>query len=982
MPSCWCKSHSFSAGTTKPSAILLCRHDRAIIAHFTPGPVGSSPSCVASKTQNGDSVSLFMPPSCLLGCSKTFFSLLIQRSSCCAPSAHLSCHHGTCTKAHVTRVVHKHWAFLGNPTRKPYWSAKNLSNPTITTYLVLLLCVHIQPNPGPRRSRGSQATRDSHAIPLHPIYPCGYCQDHIGWETPGICCGNRDIWFHADCVDTDSQEYSLLGHESQTWNFYKCNTNNDSRIYQSYNVDTHNSYAILFILNNDDVFVNLSLPAPSSSLEPAASPQGLLRDRWVSIQTPPRRGSPAPSGATFILTTHSSPGTHRVFSSSRYSTTMSSIPSSISALSSSAYTPNSGVSPTRSLPLSGVSADSVSSNSDHATGSPIPRKLNNLRTLVANVNSIRGMAAELQNIVCTTIPDIFTPPGYKGFRKDRNRHGGGVMIMLRDFLVAEEVEISDCLCEAIWVKIQLYVSSVYRTPSDNTTDQIDQFAKSLEHVESLSKNNPGSTIYVGGDFNAGGIDWTNLSAPVGSNHKNICLRLLEILGQFFLTQMNQEPTRESAILDLFLTNKPGLVKSCAVKPGLSDHDNVLTDCNVRAVSVEKPPRVIFKWGKADWDKIRSSLNNFKDRFFAICYHRTVEENYNDLNSFITKVMDENIPTKLSETTQSAPWFDYKLKRMRKRKQRLFSAAKKSRKRAAWERYRAHKRDTLKALQRARWSYLNEVLSLSLAEGDCKPLGQYIRFQKQDNLGISALKEKGKLISDATSKAEILSRQFSSVFIKNEGEDTAKLAGPNYPLIDQLTFNQEGVQKLLVGLNASNAAGPDHLPCRFLKEMAPKLAPILISIFNQSLSCSTVPTLWTEAFIALVVKKGARCMPENYRPVSLTRVSCKILEHIIVRHFRTHLERHGILTPFNHRFRSKLSWETQLLLTLQDLLTFRDRKIQIDMAILDFSKASMAYKALYWNGLPPSWRPDLNQCLWKGNIPSRLMFCLGSPKATS
>ena len=249
------------------------------------------------------------------------------------------------------------------------------------------------------------------------------------------------------------------------------------------------------------------------------------------------------------------------------------------------------------------------------------------------------------------------------------------------------------------------------------------------------------------------------------NHKNICIRLLEILGQFFLTQMNQEPTRESAILDLFLSNKPGLVKSCSVIPGLSDHDIVLTDCNVRAVSVEKPPRVIFKWGKANWDKIRSSLNNFKDRFLTICHHRTVEENYSDLNSFIIKVMDENIPTKLSKTRQSTPWFDHKLKHICKRKQRLFSAARKSLKRAAWERYRAHKRDTLKALRRARWSYLNEVLSLSLAEGDCKPLWKYIRFQKQDNLGISALKEKGKLVSDATSKAEILSHQFSSVFTK-------------------------------------------------------------------------------------------------------------------------------------------------------------------------------------------------------------------------
>ena len=291
------------------------------------------------------------------------------------------------------------------------------------------------------------------------------------------------------------------------------------------------------------------------------------------------------------------------------------------------------------------------------------------------------------------------------------------MIMLRDSLVAEEIEISDCLREDIWVKIQLngnhpsYVSSAYRTPSENTTDQIDQFAKYLKHIESLSKNNH------------------------GSNHKNICLHLLDTLDQFFLTQMNLEPTQESAILDLFLTNKLGLVKSCTVIPGLSDHDIILTDCDVRAVSVKKPPRVTFKWGKADWDKIRKCLYKFKDRFFTICSQLTMEENYNDLNSFIIKVMDENIPTKLSKSRQSAPWFDHKLQRICKMKQRLFGAAKKAHKRVTWECYKAHKHASLKALGVGA-SYLNEVLSLSMPEDDCKPLWQYIRFKKkQDNLGI-------------------------------------------------------------------------------------------------------------------------------------------------------------------------------------------------------------------------------------------------------
>ena len=43
-------------------------------------------------------------------------------------------------------------------------------------------------------------------------------------------------------------------------------------------------------------------------------------------------------------------------------------------------------------------------------------------------------------------------------------------------------------------------------------------------------------------------------------------------------------------------------------------------------------------------------------------------------------------------------------------------------------------------------------------------------------------------------------------------------------------------------------------------------------------------------------------------------------------------------PAKSRLSCKISCETQLLLTLQDLLLARDRKIQTDVAILDFSKA--------------------------------------------
>ena len=52
----------------------------------------------------------------------------------------------------------------------------------------------------------------------------------------------------------------------------------------------------------------------------------------------------------------------------------------------------------------------------------------------------------------------------------------------------------------------------------------------------------------------------------------------------------------------------------------------------------------------------------------------------------------------------------------------------------------------------------------------------------------------------------------------------------------------------------------------------------------------------------------------------------------------HLEDNNILTNLNHGFRSGYSCESQLLVTMEDLLKAHNSNAQIDCAILDFSKA--------------------------------------------
>ena len=111
----------------------------------------------------------------------------------------------------------------------------------------------------------------------------------------------------------------------------------------------------------------------------------------------------------------------------------------------------------------------------------------------------------------------------------------------------------------------------------------------------------------------------------------------------------------------------------------------------------------------------------------------------------------------------------------------------------WEAYRSYKKATLKALRRGRWDYINNILQLGLEEGSSRPFWRYVKAQKQDSAGVAALKDQGKLFTDSSTKAEILNRQFKSVFTKdNEDHRNSGIAYTVHitlPLIDCLFLSR-------------------------------------------------------------------------------------------------------------------------------------------------------------------------------------------------
>ena len=215
---------------------------------------------------------------------------------------------------------------------------------------------------------------------------------------------------------------------------------------------------------------------------------------------------------------------------------------------------------------------------------------------------------------------------------------------------------------------------------------------------------------------------------------------------------------------------------------------------------------------------------------------------------------------------------------------------------------------------------------------------YIKSNKKDSGGVAPLKKDGILHSLSKAKAEILSDQFSSVFTRDQLDPIPTIHGDPYPNIQELRVTEAGVTKLLQNLVTTKASGPDEIPNRILKELASEISPLLTALFNQSLNTGQHPKDWKTANISPIYKKDDRHTASNYRPVSLTCVCSKLLEHIVVSLVLGHSDQYNIINPLQHGFRRKHSTVTQLLLTTADLAKYHDENKQVDIGILDFSKA--------------------------------------------
>ncbi|VDL94085.1 unnamed protein product [Schistocephalus solidus] len=273
------------------------------------------------------------------------------------------------------------------------------------------------------------------------------------------------------------------------------------------------------------------------------------------------------------------------------------------------------------------------------------------------------------------------------------------------------------------------------------------------------------------------------------------------------------------------------------------------------------------------------------------------------------------------------------------------------------------------IRQARKNYESRIIQ----QAEYKPtiFFHYINSRSKNKDPVAVLMDgNGVEVVENCEKAEQLGRFFASVFTREPelqlDHINSAVIGTG-PVLEYILFPETLMQRELQNLKESKSSGLDDLPAKFLKELAGELFKPLAHIFNSSFESGKLHSEWKAANIYPIYNKGARSNVNNYQPVSLTSIGCKIMESIIKKATMKFLEENRLLSELQYAFRQNCSCLSSLLLSTEQWTRALNEDGSVDVIYTDFKKAfdSVLHKRLIYklceigiSGILQKWNADI------------------------
>ena len=528
-----------------------------------------------------------------------------------------------------------------------------------------------------------------------------------------------------------------------------------------------------------------------------------------------------------------------------------------------------------------------------------------------------------------------------------SNEGRGLIMYIHNSLQASEIKMETSFDENLFVKIEInqtekaLVGLVYRSPSNNTTEQHEKLRSLIAEASNLKYDHQ----LIMGDFNYPQINWETMSAD---NEKSEEQKFVECLEDNFLFQAVNKPTRwrgtdNPTVLDLIITGNEKNIEDLEYQSplGKSDHCVILFSLVCRTLLNENlTPR--RRYNRGDYEGIRNELKNLDWEHYLKENQNNIDETWDKFQVKIRQLEEKYIPlTKPMKRKNELP-LEKEVVDVIKEKNRLNKKFIETKNEQLRKKYNKVRNKAGKLVKQARKNYEKNLAKE--AKTNPKKVWKYINLKSKVKEGIGELckdtnNPKSEKTKDDGEKADILADFFSSVFTEEPEEEIPELPTKHIEHEwEDLQITEDTVEKLLKGLKEDKSPGIDNLHPMFLKELHHELATPLTIIFKQSLSNKKIPSEWKKARISAIHKKGSKSQANNYRPVSLTSIACKTMEKIIRNHVTEHINKNDLFTDKQFGFIAGRSTSLQLINVLEEWTEAIDAGKTIDCLYMDYKKA--------------------------------------------
>ena len=584
-------------------------------------------------------------------------------------------------------------------------------------------------------------------------------------------------------------------------------------------------------------------------------------------------------------------------------------------------------------------------NIDLSNGSPLNDK--DFTVLHFNINSItaEGRLEEL-SIVCDTIKvdvliltesklsetiptNIVTISGYhEPLRRDRTRHGGGVLVYISESLTYEhKTELQSEKFEHIWadirVKEKLYSINAFYRPPNESNESHTEFLVETELILTRLNNHPSHNKIIASDLNFGNCFSKFPILPP----KPLDSTAPQLFASHGFKELIDIPTRitetTTSLIDLIFVTNQDFIQKHGTLPKIADHDGVFVSFHCSQTKQKPITRIIYDYKNADEKGLVDFIKNYD--YNSAIFSRPVIEQAEAFTNVLTEAFTKFVPTKkVTVRIHDQPWCNSYTRLLLRRKNRNYQLFKKvnseylaitaktnvaheivtklkNKKETLSKKARDSANESLKANRRAKTSFYSSVNSImhNYSISAKKKFSILTKLMKnQKNSSVPPLIEAEQTVNDPQTKSNIFNDLFASKATVAGADDPVpplKIKDDILSQLSQINTSPIEVAQIIRTIKKSNSSFCG-VPGKFLSLISTPVSFPLYKIFNNLFKIGHFPDIWKLAHITAIWKRnGLKSSKLNYRPISLLPTLSKVCESIIHRRLLSHFTDNNIIS---------------------------------------------------------------------------------------